>query len=270
MLADILALPDFRDFHAAMMRLSERVELGHTMIGFNYLDGSIVSTKFYYVFRDDVGLRGGFPVPGLEAEYRRAMAHASAFHLGARLVPGAGLTLTIKFDPLRRVSSGFFFRVVAANDHLVDNIIAMYPELDLGRPDFDAGYGQYVLIQDGTTRTSKYVYLKAVGKLEAWGRRYGIDFSGADCVEIAAADSADKSAQKFITIGLDDRMGSDFLRRVPPAIADCFSGLDYQLCCPAIAPASGQASVYVIGRLNGGKFSCSPVEEMVGRTGSAQ
>lgn len=267
MLARILETADFTRFHRDIMALSRRVGMSHTMVGFNYAGDHILSTKFYYVFQGDVAAAGEFPIPGLREAYAAQWRDASSYHLGARLVAGAGLTLAIKFDPALNVTRAFFFRVRRPNDALVGRVVEQYPELCLAPGDFDDGHGQYVVEEGGRIRTSEYLYLNRVDRLRPWEDTFDVRFSRADCVEIAAAASADRAARKFIAIGLDDRMGPRFREAIPAPVRQVLAGLDGQLCCPAVAPDGDLRSVYVIGRLRERRFACSPVEALLARAG---
>lgn len=263
----LIASNAFADFHAGMSALAGRLPMTHTMVGFNYRDGAILSTKFYYVFRGLLPAGEPCPVPALAADYAALAGAADPGYLEALLRPGAGLTFAIKCDASGNLTRGFFFRVAADNRALVENICSTHAELGLDRGCFEDGYGQYVLSgPQGITR-SRYVYLRAVDRLAAAGQLHDIDFARAGSVEIAAADQPDRRCHKFIAFGLDDLAGPAFHAQVPREIRAAFAGRQFRYCCPAIVPATGQCSLYVIGTpLASGGFACSPVHVLVTRS----
>lgn len=255
----------FMEFHRRMRELYEELELNHSMVGFNYRDGCITSTKFYYVFRRPFGVNGPFPIPMLEDQYRRVIERRSAEHFQDRLLPGGWLTFTIKFDAQGNCSRGFFLRVEAPNQQLIDNTCLRHRELGFEAADFDRGYGQYLMEGDDGPRASEYLYLLRPERLAHLADMYDVDFSRAGCVEISACGSPHHMDQKFIAVTLLPVAGRRFVEGVPAAVRIPFQGMDSQLCCPAVSPTTGQRSIYVTGRWEGGRFSCSLVDELVAR-----
>lgn len=258
-LQEIVKSPSFVDFNVKMKSLSLDTDLNHTMIGFNYRNNQIISTKFYYVFYEDLALDCLFPIMELKEYYKKYIEQRSEFHFKTKLTSGGGLTFTIKYDEQLNVTRGFFFRLTNNNETFVNRLIRLYPEFNFNSADFESGYGQYVLYNQEGVKTSEYLYLKSTEKLVSIEDKYGISLSETNCIEISSARENNTADHKFIAMGGAPVMKENFKKNIPESIKNIITGTELQFCCPAFTNEE-KYSIYIIGKIENSKFSCSPID----------
>lgn len=240
----ILEQQSFRDFNNAIIGLGKIAPLNHTMIGYNFKEQKILSTKFYYVFYDNGKLvKKGFPIPILEKLFNDLLQKQSTTHLTTKNLFGGGITLTIKFDKELNPTQGFYFRVSENNNLLVENITRMYPEFNFERNDFEDGYGQYVLFKNNNIVLNEYLYLRNTSKIP---NSNGIAFSKTNAIEISSANSNYKSEQKFIAFGNNTLFNEKFLAPMPLHIKNSDPN---KMFCPAININNHICSIYLLDRV---------------------
>lgn len=249
---------ELEGFHAQAAALDG---FSHTMVGFNLDGDAVTSTKFYYVFSlapaDVSGLLGS----DLNDEY--ALLIDRATHIGDRhrLKPGAGLTLTLKFDRVGRSSKGFFLRV---NNEISDiaPVLPRSPNLTLASSDFEAGAGEYRMSVQGKLTASRYGYVSDTKTLARIRDALRPGLGPVSCVEVSNVTGSNESESKIIFIAAGEEIAAA-VDRVPSWLTGLFDGIDIQYCCPAYSFDGELRSIYVIGRLERRQFSCSPVHELM-------
>lgn len=231
------------------------------MVGFNFTRGEVLSTKFYYVFRNPEFISKNLQWGALDDLLRHLVARRSRPHFGEYLSAGGWLTLTIKFDQWWNPSYGFFLRVENDNSELIRNVIEEHPELSLRQSDFESGYGQYVMEEMSGAERSEYVYLKRPSLLSQLGELHDINFSSVDRVEISSA-SAPATQHKFIAVDINNAAGARFMDRIPKDARALLAGTPHALCCPAVQPKTGQYSIYAIPPRRNDRFVSSIIDDI--------
>jgi hypothetical protein len=246
------------EFNQLMESLKNETRPNYSCVGFNYKGEEISSVKFYYVFFNHLSIP--FVIPELKETYVQHIKDVSEKHLSTPLLPGAGLTFTIKFDAQMNITKGVFFRVDRNNQSLKDNFIHIFSEYDFDNSDFCDGYGQYLLFKNGKISTSEYLYLHNFQKIEQLGKEFGIRFSDSDMVEISSSGTSDRKNIKFIAIGGSQLIDDCFYNRIPQKIRNLFNSDNLQYCCPAINSIDQTLSVYVYGKKILERDSINPIE----------
>lgn len=241
----ILNDSEFIDFNKKMDVFRDILYLNHTMVGFNYTKDKILSTKFYYVFYGELPSSDYFPIKELKDDYKSILPYYSKRHLLTKYLPGGGLTFTIKFDVLNRVSQGFFMRVDRDNSKLISRAKELYSQFHLDDNDFENGYGQYVMLHQDFKEYNQYVYLKSGDKL---ANLYDIPFEKADAVEMSSImTNNDSKPSKIIAIGNSHLVTDSFYHNMPDDLLNLGCK---NLVCPAIDTYSNQYSIYNISIIN--------------------
>lgn len=233
----ILKSLDFIEFDTKMKAILN-LNLSHSMLGFNFKNKKITSTKFYYVFYGDLMNFNKFPIPELEDIYMNVMKNRSDYHLQTKHSLGGGLTFVIKFDEELNITKGFYFRVKSENRLFLENTMDLYSHYAIEFDDFESGYGQYVLFKDSKIEKNEYLYLNNVSKIKDTQNIY---FSKAKAIEISSAGDRNIKTKKFIALGGNETIGNDFYASLPSELVK-FNKKDW--VCPAINLDSGQQSLY--------------------------
>jgi hypothetical protein len=249
---------ELEDFHAQAAALDG---FSHTMVGFNLDGDAVTSTKFYYVFSlapaDVSGLLGR----DLNDEYASLIDRAT--HIGDcyRLQPGAGLTLTLKFDRFGRSSKGFFLRVKNEISD-VSPVLPRFPYLTLSPSDFESGAGEYRMSAQGRLTASRYGYVSDTKSLARIRDVLQPGLGPVSCAEVSNVVGSNESESKVIFIAAGEAITAA-VDCVPSWLRGLFGGIDIQYCCPAYSFDGELRSIYVIGRLDRRQFSCSPIHELM-------
>ncbi len=236
---------EFIEFYNKMIEFEKVMLLNHTMVGFNYTKNEILSTKFYFVFYGDLPLSNYFPIKELKEDYKSILPYYSKKHLSTKYLPGGGLTLTIKFDAMNKVSKGFYVRVERDNSDLLNRAKKIYSQYHIEDNDFENGYGQYVMLHQDFKEYNQYVYLKSGDKL---ANLYDIPFEKADAVEMSSImTNNDSKPSKIIAIGNSHLVTDSFYHNMPDDLLNLGCK---NLVCPAIDTYSNQYSIYNISIIN--------------------
>lgn len=246
------------EFNQLMWTLKNNLQPNYSFVGLNYKDEEISSIKFYYVFFNHFS--EPFVISELKEIYDRHIKDVSENHLTKPLLPGAGITITIKFDSQMNITKGVFFRVNLENQIFKRNVIESFSEYNFTDDDFEDGFGQYLLIKNGKITTNEYVYLKNVQKIEEIGEQVGINFLESNAVEISSAASKDCCDSKFIALGGSNLIQERFRNSIPKKITNVFNSDELQYCCPAIHPCEEMYSVYVFGKNILHQNSTNPID----------
>lgn len=234
----ILANPEFIDFNKKMLELGKVMEMNHTMVGFNFKNKQIISTKFYYVFFGKGDIQGMFPILELEKDYKNLLNKKSNYHLTTQYTPGGGITFVVKFDKLLNSTKGFYFRLDVDNRDLINNVVNLYPELNFNINDFENGYGQYVLYDNKSVKFNEYLYLRNTNKIKDTNE---IPFSLAKTIELSSSKSINRKENKFIAIGGHEIVNDNFFDQMPNELKKADKS---NWVCPAINFETGVRSIY--------------------------
>jgi hypothetical protein len=249
------------EFNQLMWTLKNNLHPNYSFVGLNYKGEEISSIKFYYVFFNNFS--EPFVISELKEIYEQHIKDVSEKHLTKPLLPGAGITITIKFDAQMNITKGVFFRVNLENQIFKNNVIKSFSKYNFTDDDFEDGYGQYLLIKNGKITTNEYVYLKNMQKIEAFGEKTGIHFLEAKAVEISSSASKDCCDSKFIALGGSNLIHKRFRNMIPKKITNVFNSDELQYCCPAIHPCEEMYSVYVFGKNILHQDSTNPIDYFI-------
>jgi hypothetical protein len=235
---DIIKSQVFIDFQKSMVQFSDEMELNHTMLGFNFIENEILSTKFYYIFFGKLPAAEFFPIPELQNEYDKLIPISSEKHLINKYLPGGGLTLTIKFDNNGNARKGLFLRLKSDNATLKANAKKIYSQFHLEDEDFEDGFGQYIMLQGAEIEKSRYVYMKNTGKIK---KLYDIPFDITTSIELSAIETNGTKESKLIAIGTSEIITDEFYQSMPKTIQKLKRT---NLVCPSINLHTKERSIY--------------------------
>lgn len=247
-------------FNENISKFSQKNQLNHAYIGFNYNDTNISSVKFYYSFKSIESQFNAFPIPILKDYFIEYWNLRSDFHINNPLIQGGGVTFAIKFYPNFDQSFSFYFRVSNQNNTLVDNIIHQYKKLSLIPIDFEDGFGIYVTVLKNKIKLSKYLYLKNVRKINL--PNTDIDFKSSICVEITNTE-LNTLDRKFIAIGDSNNISHEFVKKIPSSIMEIYKGLSLKMYCPAFNPYNDSNSIYLFNDFNSSEIENNPIQKFL-------
>lgn len=235
-------------FIEKISRINTIYSNNYKMIGYNFNDNGISSIKFYFVFFSNYFIfsKDNFPIPRLREKFEEYYTIKHDYFLKNKFTAGGGLTFTIKFNENGDIKEGFYFRNQSENSKLIQNIIDLYPKLDIHFADFEAGYGNYVLLQNDKILESKYIYLNNTTKLYPLQKESGILYTQCSSVEISSADIKENNKQKFIALSLDNLIDQSFMNIIPDSISSYAFQNKARLICPATSIKRDINSIYLL------------------------
>lgn len=243
-LTKILNQPSFQEFHGLMRNLSNKMELNHLMVGFNFNDEQVLSTKIYYAFYGKMISMEEYPLDVLHEKFLEILPIFSEEHISTKYSPGGGLTFTIKYDENLNESKGFYVRCQGDNAALINTAIKTYNQFELQPEDFDRGFGNYYMYKNGQCTKSQYIYLNNCKKI---GTLNNIPFSKSKSIELSAIRTDIETEKKLIAIGDNSLVSDLFYESIPQELK---SLRKENFFCPAVNINNTLRSIYYFSKFD--------------------
>jgi hypothetical protein len=185
-------------------------EPSYRYIGLNYIEAEVLSYKFYftYIGMDLLSLENGVPRRIFERvlEYKESFSH---YHFSNYLVPGCGVTVSIKFSRESRVSYGVYFRINCNPEPYIHKFLSSVglpcSREYVGKFD-DSGVMKYVSLNEGGNVVERsYVYCKEPRFFDMSDADSGMEFSSSDCIEISTDWDHLSSCDNIRMIGISNK-----------------------------------------------------------------
>ena len=179
-------------------------------IGLNYIADEITSYKFYltYIGLSLSALSEGVPRRIFERvlEYRDSLSH---YHLNNYLIPGCGLTVSMKLSRDLKVSYGVYFRISCNPEPYIHKFLSSVglPCSEEYTSKFDrSGVMKYVSLDDGGHVVERsYIYCNVPRYFDMSDVDSGMAFSSSDCIEISTDWDHLSSCDNVRMIGISNK-----------------------------------------------------------------